>query len=67
MNSIDIKNQKFSHKYRIVGKLGSDSLFTVLPKTLVQRLRIKQGDLLRIHEESNRIIIIKVDDKNEKE
>lgn len=55
------KNQDFNHKYRIVGRVGTDSLFTVLPKSIIRSLEIKQGDLLRIHQESYKIIIEKAD------
>lgn len=62
MNIIKSKDYpRPKQKYRIVGKLGSDSLFTVLPKSLAGALGIKQGDLLEIHQESDKIIIQKVE------
>ena len=61
MKSIGVTNSETKNKYRIVGKLGSDSLFTVLPKALTGNLRIKQGDLLKFRQDSNRIIIEKVE------
>ena len=63
MNSVEVKHiQKRINRYRIVGKLGSESLFTVLPKQLVEKLKIEQGDLLKIHQDSGKIIIEKVED-----
>jgi len=49
-------------KYRIVGRVGTDSLFTVLPKQLTLKLNIEQGNLLKIYQDSGRIIIEKVEE-----
>ena len=56
------KHQGTNLKYRTVGRVGADSLFTVLPKQLAQKLKIEQGNLLKIYQDSGRIIIEKVEE-----
>ena len=60
MNNMKKDSEYQNTNYRIVGKVGPDSLFTVLPKSLTGNLQIRKGDLLKIHQESDKIIIEKV-------
>lgn len=63
MNKSQIKNRYeiIRPRYRTVGKLGLDSLFTTIPKSIVTNLNIKQGDVLKILQESNKIILQKAE------
>lgn len=53
-----IENIKCEYR-KIQGLIGDASLSIVLPKGYANRLDLRKGDFVRIHQESNKIIIEK--------